>query len=104
MTGLLDAINENADITVIISDNLTTAMTGGQDSAGTNKFEAICKGLGLSEDHLKVVNPIPKNMPEITAAIRDEINYHGVSVIIPRRECMQTLQRHLKQKKAAEKK
>ena len=102
MTGLLDAINENADITVIISDNLTTAMTGGQDSAGTNKFEAICKGLGLSEDHLKVVNPIPKNMPEITQAIRDEINYHGVSVIIPRRECMQTLQRHLKQKKAAE--
>jgi len=84
---------------VIISDNLTTAMTGGQDSAGTNKFEAICKGLGLSEDHLKVVNPIPKNMPEITAAIREEINYHGVSVIIPRRECMQTLQRHLKQKK-----
>jgi len=101
MTGLLDAINENADITVIISDNLTTAMTGGQDSAGTNKFEAICKGLGLAEEHLKVVNPIPKNMPEITAAIRDEINYHGVSVIIPRRECMQTLQRHLKQKKAA---
>ena len=102
MTGLLDAINENADITVIISDNLTTAMTGGQDSAGTNKFEAICKGLGLSEDHLKVVNPIPKNMPEITKAIRDEINYHGVSVIIPRRECMQTLQRHLKQQKAKE--
>jgi indolepyruvate ferredoxin oxidoreductase alpha subunit len=104
MTGLLDAINENADITVIISDNLTTGMTGGQDSAGTNKFEAICRGLGLSDDHLKVVNPIPKNMPEITQAIRDEINYHGVSVIIPRRECMQTLQRHLKQKKAAEKK
>ena len=100
MTGLLDAINENADITVIISDNLTTGMTGGQDSAGTNKFEAICRGLGLSEEHLKVVVPLPKNMPEITQAIRDEINYHGTSVIIPRRECMQTLQRHLKQKKA----
>jgi indolepyruvate ferredoxin oxidoreductase alpha subunit len=99
MTGLLDAINENADITVIISDNLTTAMTGGQDSAGTNKFEAICRGLGLSDEHLKVVVPLPKNMPEITQVIRDEINYHGVSVIIPRRECMQTLQRHLKQKK-----
>ena len=37
------------------------------------------------------------------ATIREEINYHGVSVIIPRRECMQTLQRHLKQKKAAAK-
>ena len=104
MTGLLDAINENADITVIISDNLTTAMTGGQDSAGTNKFEAICRGLGLSDEHLHVVNPIPKNMPEITRILDEEINYHGPSVIIPRRECMQTLQRHLKQKKAAEKK
>ena len=100
MTGLLDAINENADITIIISDNLTTGMTGGQDSAGTNKFEAICRGLGLSDEHLRVVVPLPKNMPEITQAIRDEINYHGTSVIIPRRECMQTLQRHLKQKKA----
>ena len=100
MTGLLDAINEGADITVIISDNLTTAMTGGQDSAGTNKFEAICRGLGLADEHLHVVNPIPKNMPEITSILDQEINYHGPSVIIPRRECMQTLQRHLKQKKA----
>jgi indolepyruvate ferredoxin oxidoreductase alpha subunit len=41
-------------------------------------------------------------MPEITRIIREEINYKGTSVIIPRRECMQTLQRHLKQKKAQE--
>lgn len=100
MTGLLDAVNENANITVIISDNLTTGMTGGQDSAGTNKFEAICRGLGVEEDHLHVVVPLPKNMEEITRIIRQEIEYKGVSVIIPRRECMQTLQRHLKQKKA----
>ena len=99
MTGLLDAVNENADITVIISDNLTTAMTGGQDSAGTNKFEAICRGLGVSEEHLHVVVPLPKNMPEITQIIRDEINYHGVSVIIPRRECIQTFKRHAKERK-----
>ena len=102
MTGLLDAINENADITVIISDNLTTGMTGGQDSAGTNKFEAICRGLGLSDEHLHVVVPLPKNMPEITSILRQEINYNGTSVIIPRRECLQTLQRHLKEKRAKE--
>ena len=99
MTGLLDAINENANITVIISDNLTTGMTGGQDSAGTNKFEAICRGLGLSDDHLHVVVPLPKNMEEITRIIKQEIEYNGTSVIIPRRECIQTFQRHLKQKK-----
>ena len=96
MTGLLDAINENANITVIISDNLTTAMTGGQDSAGTNKFEAIVRGLGLDNEHLKVVTPLPKNMPEITRILKEEIEYKGVSVIIPRRECLQTLKRHAK--------
>jgi indolepyruvate ferredoxin oxidoreductase alpha subunit len=103
MTGLLDAVNENADITVIISDNLTTAMTGGQDSAGTNKFETICRGLGVADEHLHVVVPLPKNMPEITRIIREEINYHGVSVIIPQRECIQTFKRHAKEKKVANK-
>ena len=99
MTGLLDAVNEKANITVIISDNLTTAMTGGQDSAGTNKFEAICLGLGVEPEHLHVVVPLPKNMPEITRIIREEINYNGVSVIIPQRECIQTFKRHAKQKR-----
>ena len=100
MTGLLDAVNDKANITVVISDNLTTAMTGGQDSAGTNKFEAICLGLGVAPEHVRVVVPLPKNMDEITRIIREEIAYNGVSVIIPRRECMQTLNRKLKQKKA----
>lgn len=93
MTGLLDAVNEGSNITVLISDNLTTAMTGGQDSAGTNKFEAICLGLGVEREHVRVVVPLPKNMDEITSIIREEINYKGVSVIIPRRECIQTLSR-----------
>ena len=102
MTGLLDAINDKSNITVIISDNLTTAMTGGQDSAGTNKFEAICLGLGVEQEHLHVVTPLPKNMEEITRIIRQEIDYNGVSVIIPRRECIQTLNRKLRQKRAQE--
>lgn len=96
MTGLLDAVNDHSNITVIISDNLTTAMTGGQDSAGTSKFEGICVALGVEPEHVRVVVPIPQNMEEITRIIREEIEYNGVSVIIPRRECMQTLKRHLK--------
>ena len=99
MTGLLDAVNDKSRITVVISDNLTTAMTGGQDSAGTNKFEVICLGLGVEPEHVRVVVPLPKNMEEITRIIRDEIDYEGVSVIIPRRECMQTLKRKLRQNK-----
>lgn len=93
MTGLLDAVNDKSNITVVISDNLTTAMTGGQDSAGTNKFEAICIALGVEKEHVRVVIPLPKNMEEITGIIREELDYNGVSVIIPRRECMQTLAR-----------
>ena len=99
MTGLLDAVNDKSRITIILSDNLTTAMTGGQDSAGTNKFEAICLGLGVEPEHVRVVVPLPKNMEEITRIIREEIDYNGVSVIIPRRECMQTLKRKLRQNK-----
>ena len=84
---------------MLLSDNLTTAMTGGQDSAGTNKFEAICLGLGVEPEHVRVVVPLPKNMEEITRIIREEIAYEGVSVIIPRRECMQTLKRKLRNNK-----
>lgn len=99
MTGLLDAVNDGSNITVIISDNLTTGMTGGQDSAGTNKFEAICIGLGVDPAHVRVVVPLPKNMEEITRTIKEEIEYNGVSVIIPRRECIQTAARHARERK-----
>ena len=93
MTGLLDAVNENTNITVVISDNETTAMTGGQDSAGTGKLEAICAGLGVKPEHIRVLVPLKKNFEEMKQVIREEIEYNGVSVIIPRRECLQTLKR-----------
>ena len=98
MTGLLDAVNERANITVIISDNLTTGMTGGQDSAGTGRLEQICAGIGVDPEHIRVTVPLPKNREELKAMIREEIAYPGVSVIIPRRECIQTAKRHNKAK------
>jgi indolepyruvate ferredoxin oxidoreductase alpha subunit len=96
ITGLLDAVNSHSRVTIIISDNLTTGMTGGQDSAGTGRIEAICLGVGVEPEHLRVVVPLPKNMGEIEQIIRREIEYPGVSVIIPRRECIQTLKRKAK--------
>lgn len=96
MTGLLDAVNANANITIIISDNLTTAMTGGQDSAGTNRIEEICHGIGVNSAHICTFVPIAKNMAQMRAVIQQEIEYCGVSVIIPRRECIQTIKRRLK--------
>lgn len=96
MTGLLDAVNEKSDIVVCISDNLTTGMTGGQNSAGTGRLEAICEGLGVDPAHIRTIVPLPKNYPEMEKVIREEIEYRGVSVIISRRECLQTLKRHNK--------
>lgn len=98
MTGLLDAVNEKSNIVVVISDNLTTGMTGGQDSAGTGRLESICIGLGVEPEHVRVVVPLPKNMEEMQNVIREEIGYKGVSVVIPRRECIQTARRHNKKK------
>lgn len=98
MTGLLDCVNENSDITIIISDNETTAMTGGQDSAGTGRIEAICAGIGVDQAHIRVIIPLKKNHEEMKQIIREELDYHGVSVIIPRRECIQTLGRKKRNK------
>jgi indolepyruvate ferredoxin oxidoreductase alpha subunit len=92
-------VNEKSNVTVVISDNETTAMTGGQDSAGTGRIEAICMGLGVEPEHIRVVVPLKKNYEEMKQIIRDEINYKGVSVIIPRRECVQTLSRKKKNSK-----
>ncbi|PHS54632.1 MAG: indolepyruvate ferredoxin oxidoreductase [Lutibacter sp.] len=89
MTGLLDAIIENTPITVIISDNSAIAMTGAQDSSASGRLISICKGLGIEEDHLKVIVPLAKNLDQNIDLIREEINYNGVSVIIAQRPCVQ---------------
>lgn len=98
MTGLLDCVNENANVVIIISDNETTAMTGGQDSAGTGRIESICEGIGVAPEHIRVIVPLKKNYEEMKSMIKEEIAYNGVSVIIPRRECIQTLTRKKKKK------
>lgn len=104
MTGLLDAVNENSPITVIISDNSTTGMTGGQDSAAFGHLVKICEGIGVDPAHIRLMVPLKKNLAENVAIMREEMEYKGVSVIIPQRECIQTYERRQRAKKAAEKK
>ena len=98
MTGLLDCVNANSNVTIVISDNETTAMTGGQDSAGTGRIQAICAGIGVALEHIRVMVPLKKNYEEMKNIIREEIEYRGVSVLIPCRECIQTLARKKKAK------
>jgi indolepyruvate ferredoxin oxidoreductase, alpha subunit len=88
MTALLDCVYENTPVTIIISDNSTTAMTGGQDSHATGRLEEICIGLGVKPDHVKVLTPLPKYHDEMVKVLREELLYEGVSVVIPTRECI----------------
>ncbi len=98
MTGLLDAVNDNSSITVFILDNFTTAMTGGQKTAAFGKLEQICTGIGVEKEHIRVIKPLKNRHLENVKVIKEEINYNGVSVIIPRRECVQTLSKRVRAK------
>lgn len=92
ITPLLDAVYSNTDMTVIILDNGTVAMTGGQPSYGTGEpLVRLLEGLGVDKNHLKIIIPLPKNHQQNVSIIRDELAYHGLSVIIARRECIQIL-------------
>ncbi|GHT10113.1 indolepyruvate oxidoreductase subunit IorA [Bacteroidia bacterium] len=99
MTGLLDCVNANANVLIIISDNETTGMTGGQESAATGRIHAICQGIGVAPEHLHGIVPLKKNYEEMKKLIREEIEYKGVSVIVPCRECIQTYARKAKSNK-----
>ena len=90
MTGLLDAVVKNSSVTIIISDNSTTGMTGGQKSQATGRLEQICAGIGVSREHLRIIIPLRKNHAENVRILKEEFEYKGVSVIIASRECIQT--------------
>lgn len=90
MTGLLDAVVKNSHVTVIISDNSTTGMTGGQQSQATGRLNEICKGIGVLPEHIRDLVPLRKNHEEMIRVMKEEFEYKGVSVIIASRECIQT--------------
>jgi len=88
ITGLLDCVNQKSPVTIFILDNETTAMTGGQPSPGHGKLEAICKGIGVEQEHIRVITPLKRHHEENVKIIKEELEYKGVSVIIPRRICI----------------
>ena len=100
ITGLLDCVNDRSPVTVIISDNLTTGMTGGQQSSATGRIADICRGVGVEPEHVKLINPLKKHHGENTDIIKKELQYEGVSVIIAQRECIQTAMRRKKGNKS----
>lgn len=93
LTGLLDCIYDKSNVLIVILDNATTGMTGGQDYTAAGRLEDICAGLGVERDHIRVFTPFKKNHNEMVQIYTEEIAYNGVSVVIPRRECVQILKR-----------
>jgi len=97
ITGLLDAVYEKSNILIMIGDNESTSMTGGQDSSAFGRIESICTGAGVEPEHIRVIEAHPKNHEKLVELVRQELAYNGVSIIIPRRECIQKSARRASQ-------
>ncbi len=87
--ALLTAARENTDMTVFILDNRAVAMTGAQESLSTGEdLVQLVRGVGVPEEHIKKIEPIPKKHRENVEIIANELNYPGLSVIIAERPCL----------------
>ena len=90
ITPLLAAAAADTDMTVIILDNSTTAMTGGQPSFGTGGgLLRLIEGLGVRKEHIRTIEPLPKHHETNVAVIREELDHKGLSVIVAVRECLE---------------
>jgi indolepyruvate ferredoxin oxidoreductase alpha subunit len=81
-------------MTVIILDNATTAMTGGQPTYGSGEhLLRLIEGLGVPKEHIRTIEPLPKNHDANVGIIREEIAHRGLSVVVAVRECVQEQRR-----------
>ncbi|MBN1835209.1 MAG: indolepyruvate ferredoxin oxidoreductase [Spirochaetales bacterium] len=92
ISPLVDAVSAGTNMTLLILDNSTTAMTGGQATIlSSSRLEQLVLGLGVEREHVRLIVPLRKHTEENTRVIREEMEHPGVSVIIARRDCIQTL-------------
>ena len=95
ITGLIDAVYNDANITVLLLNNSTTAMTGGQEHPGTGKtlrgdethqvkYAEVCRAVGVQS--VKEVDSY--DLGVLYQAIREATEYKGVSVVIANRPCV----------------
>ena len=95
LTGLLNAVHQRTDMTLLIQDNRITAMTGGQTNPGNEHTLAgvetrpvdiagICRALGV--EHVVTVDPY--DYQACLDALRAGLAFDGPAVIITNRPCM----------------
>jgi indolepyruvate ferredoxin oxidoreductase alpha subunit len=91
MTPLLDAAAANTPLTVIILDNATVGMTGGQPTlVPSTRLRQIVLGLGVDPAHVHTLEAHPRQQAANAAVLRDELAYAGLSVVLMVRECVET--------------
>ncbi len=97
ISGLVEAAKNNNPITLLVLDNSTVAMTGGQETMlGGEPLVKLIEGIGVPKEHIRIILPLPANHEENVKVLKEEIGHNGVSVVVSRRECIQTLKRRLK--------
>ncbi len=90
ITPLLGAAAADTNMTVVILDNATTAMTGGQPTYGSGPgLLRLVEGLGVPREHIRTIEPLPKNHEKNVQVLREEIDHRGLSVVVAVRECVQ---------------
>ncbi len=97
MSALVGAAHDDINMTVIVLDNALVAMTGGQEAMATgDDMIRVIKGLGVNEDHVVYLEPLPKLYDQNVELFRKELAHCGLSVIVACRPCI-----HAKKKAAA---
>jgi len=94
LTGLVDCVADRAAVTVVIVDNATVAMTGGQETVlQSARLPEVVAGLGVEPEHIHVVDAMKKDHEANAAILKAELAYDGPSVIITVRECLETIRK-----------
>ncbi len=102
VTPLMDAVSNNAAMTLIIVDNETVAMTGGQPTLlPPSRLKDIVLGVGVAPEHVRHMRAHPRDVDTIEAALREEMDYQGTSVVILFRECLETIKKDKAKKQTA---
>jgi len=94
VTPLMDAVRSDADMTVLILDNESVAMTGSQPTLlPAARVAEVVLGVGVDPDHCHVVASHPNRVDEMAEVLRREIAHRGLSVIVAVRECLESVRK-----------
>jgi indolepyruvate ferredoxin oxidoreductase alpha subunit len=97
ITGLVDAVQADAPMTVIILDNSIVAMTGCQETiVPSENLGRLILGLGVKAERLLELETKPALVEENSARLKKEMEYEGLSVVIFRRECLEAFRKRRK--------